>query len=133
MLSGADFRTCSYEQIGKPYHAIIYCDSPYKGTHGYMGGELVNCSTRKTTFDFEKYDNWLAEMAKDNLIIISEYSMNPDRFGLIESVQLNKGVGGGNTDDESSIENLYYVKGGWLTDKYFNHNTESESDDDFDF
>lgn len=133
MLSGADFRTCSYEQIGKPYHAIIYCDSPYKGTHGYMGGELVNCSTRKTTFDFEKYDNWLAEMAKENLIIISEYSMNPDRFGLIESVQLNKGVGGGNTDDESSIENLYYVKGGWLTDKYFNHNTESESDDDFDF
>lgn len=134
LLGGADFKTCSYEEIGKPYHAVIYCDSPYKGTHGYMNtGESCKKSTRKTDFDFETYDKWLIEMAKDNLVIISEYSMHPDNFGLIESIHLNKGVGGGNTDDESSIENLYYVKGGWLTDKYFNEGITSTSDEDFDF
>lgn len=133
LLNGADFRTCSYEQIGKPYHAIIYCDSPYKGTHGYLNGDLRKNSTRKTAFDFDAYDKWLVELSKDNLIIISEYSMDSNRFGLIESIILHKGVGSGNTDDESSIENLYYVKNGWLTDKYFSTDTAETGEEEFDF
>lgn len=135
LLNNAKFRVCSYDEIGEPYHAIIYCDSPYKGTHGYMNtGDSCSKSTRKTDFDSVAYDEWLIRMSKNNLVIISEYRMNPDRFGLIDSIHLNKGVGAGNTDDETSIENLYYVKNGWLTDKYFNTLSQVEEGcTDFDF
>lgn len=75
------------------------------------------------SFDFEAYDNWLIEMAKDNLVLISEYSMigkHVKEFIQLDEWTLNKSIGAGQTDDETSIERLYYVKNGWLTDKYFN-------------
>ena len=84
-------------------------------------------------FDFEAYDEWLIQMAKDNLVLISEYSMigkHTDKFVLLDEWQLNKSIGAGQTDDETSIERLYYVKGGWLTDKYF-EDTNSDDWEDF--
>ena len=44
---------------------------------------------------------------------------NVQKFVQLDEWQLNKSIGAGQTDDETSIERLYYVKGGWLTDKYF--------------
>lgn len=119
-LLGIDFKNIKYNEIGKPYHSIIYCDAPYRGTKQY---------TMVESFDFEAYDNWLLEMAKDNLVLISEYSMAGKytrKFKQLDEWQLNKSIGAGQTDDETSVERLYYVKGGWLTDKYF-------SKQDFDF
>ena len=118
-LVGIDFQNRRYNEIGKPYHAVIYCDAPYRNVKQY---------TMVEPFDFEAYDNWLIEMAKDNLVLISEYSMMGNHvkdFIQLDEWTLNKSIGAGQTDDETSIERLYYVKGGWLTDKYFN-NTENE-------
>lgn len=115
-LLGIDFQNRRYNEIGKPYHAIIYCDAPYRNVKQY---------TMVESFDFEAYDNWLIEMAKDNLVLISEYSMigkHVKEFIQLDEWTLNKSIGEGQTDDETSIERLYYVKGGWLTDKYFNDN-----------
>lgn len=112
-LLGIDFQNRRYHEIGKPHHAVIYCDAPYRGTKQY---------TMVESFDFDAYDDWLIEMAKDNLVLISEYSMvgkNVQKFIQLDEWQLNKSIGAGQTDDETSIERLYYVKGGWLTDKYF--------------
>lgn len=113
-LLGIDFQNRRYNEIGKPYHAIIYCDAPYRNVKQY---------TMVESFDFEAYDNWLIEMAKDNLVLISEYSMigkHVKEFIQLDEWTLNKSIGAGQTDDETSIERLYYVKNGWLTDKYFN-------------
>lgn len=118
-LVGIDLKNRRYNEIGKPYHAVIYCDAPYRNVKQY---------TMVEPFDFEAYDNWLIEMAKDNLVLISEYSMMGNHvkdFIQLDEWTLNKSIGAGQTDDETSIKRLYYVKGGWLTDKYFNK-TENE-------
>lgn len=115
-LLGIDFQNRRYNEIGKPHHAIIYCDAPYRNVKQY---------TMVESFDFEAYDNWLLKMAKDNLVLISEYSMigkHVKEFIQLDEWTLNKSIGAGQTDDETSIERLYYVKGGWLTDKYFTDN-----------
>lgn len=107
-----------YNEIEKPYHAVIYCDAPYRNTTAYNGMEK---------FNFEEYDEWLIEMSKDNLVLISEYSMigkHNDMFIELDNWKLNKSIGAGQTDCEETTERLYYVKDGWLTDKYFNDEQE---------
>lgn len=112
-ILGIDFQHRKYNEIGNPHHAIIYCDAPYRNVKQY---------TMVEHFDFEQYDNWLIEMSKDNLVLISEYSMegqHTEEFIQLDEWKLNKSIGSGVTDDETSIERLFYVKNGWLTDKYF--------------
>ena len=121
MLLGIDFQNRKYNEIGHPHGAVIYCDAPYRNVKQY---------TMVEAFDFEAYDEWLLEMAKDNLVLISEYCMDgkhSDKFIQLDEWTLNKSIGAGCTDDETSIERLYYVKDGWLTKKYF------EESDDYDF
>lgn len=124
-LIGIDFQHRRYNEIGKPHHAIIYCDAPYRGVKQY---------TMVEEFDFDAYDDWLIDLAQDNLVLISEYTMvgkHTDKFIELDRWTLNKSIGAGQTEDESSVERLFYVKNGWLTDKYFNKTI--EVDDNFDF
>lgn len=121
-LLGIEFFNRKYNEIGKPHNAVIYCDAPYRNVKQY---------TMVEPFDFDTYDKWLLEMAKDNLVLISEYNMigkHTDKFILLDEWQLNKSIGAGLTDDESSIERLYYVKGGWMT-----HYFEDKNDEELDF
>lgn len=123
-LLGVDFKVQKYKDIGDVKNSIIYCDAPYRNVKQY---------TMVDAFDFDEYDEWLLKMSENNLVLISEYSMNGkyrDKFKLLKSWQLNKSIGAGNTDDESSIENLYYVKGGYLT-QYFENNDADEDELDF--
>ena len=124
-LQGIDFQCRTYDEIGEPYHSIIYCDAPYRGG---VKGYKIN-GTKK--FDFEAYDEWLIKQSKNNLVLISEYQMTGKHvkdFIQLDEWTLNKSIGAGQTDDETSIERLYYVKDGWLTKEYFEKNDE---DDDF--
>lgn len=122
-LIGIDFQNRRYNEMGHPHHAVIYCDAPYRNVKQY---------TMVEQFDFEAYDNWLIEMSKDNLVLISEYSMagnNSDKFIQLDEWTLNKSIGAGMTDDETSVERLYYVKDGWLTKEYL----EASGLDNYDF
>ena len=122
-LLGIEFAYKRYNEIEKTYHSIVYCDAPYRNTTRYNSMER---------FDFDEYDDWLIELSKDNLVLISEYSMvgkHQNEFIELDSWELNKSIGAGQTDCEQTIEKLYYVKNGWLTDKYFN----TENEDEFDF
>lgn len=122
-IKDIDFQNRRYYEIGNPYHAVIYCDAPYRNVKQY---------TMVEPFDFEKYDEWLIEMSKNNLVLISEYSMvgkHMRDFIELDRWTLNKSIGAGQTDDESSVERLFYVKNGWLTEKYFDNS--SNVGDDF--
>ena len=60
-------------------------------------------------------------------MLISEYSMigkHTKEFIQLDEWTLNKSIGAGQTDDESSIERLYYVKDGWLTEEFLNKDEE---------
>ena len=53
-------------------NALIYCDPPYKNTKQYS----------KQSINYEEFYNFCREMSKDNIVVISEYTM-PDDFVCI--------------------------------------------------
>lgn len=95
-----------YDMDIKP-NSIIYCDAPYFDTKQYRGAN--------TKFDFKRYYEWLKELAKNNLVFISEYSMQHG-FKEIDSWRVKSFVG------NDATERLYVVDGGYLVDKYFGIN-----------
>ena len=68
LIKSVSFEYSSYDKL-KPIGALIYCDPPYKGTTGYKTG----------SFDHDKFYDWCRNMAKDNVVFVSEYSA-PDDF-----------------------------------------------------
>lgn len=52
---------------------VIYCDPPYRDTTKYSTSD----------FDYEKFYAWCKEMAKTNIVLISEYWMPEDGFECI--------------------------------------------------
>ena len=111
LLKNIIFNTVEYDNVVIENNSIVYCDAPYIGTTGYMTGE----------FDFNKYYDWLKEISKNNLVLVSEYSM-PHGFKEGDSWIMGRGIGSGigATNNDSSIERLFVVDGGYLVDKYFN-------------
>lgn len=117
-IKDINFQHCSYEQLEIKDKSIVYCDAPYINTKGYITG----------TFDFNKYYDWLTEVAKNNLVFISEYTMPDDRFICIDTFKIENQLSRQNNKKNRLLnkttkltENLYIVKGGYLTDKYFSN------------
>lgn len=52
-----------YKNVEIPENSLIYCDPPYKNTTGYS-----------VDFDYEEFENYIYELAKNNLVIVSEYT-----------------------------------------------------------
>ena len=53
---------------------VIYCDPPYRGTTKYKTAE----------FPYEEFYQWCRKMAKNNIVLVSEYNM-PNDFECIWS------------------------------------------------
>ena len=66
-----NFSCENYLNVNIPEDALIYCDSPYKGTYNY-----------NSEFDYEKFYEWVRQMSKNNYVFISEYEM-PEDFTLV--------------------------------------------------
>lgn len=125
LLRGIDISCKRYTDIGKPHHAIIYCDAPYIGTIQYEGVE--------EKFDFNEYYKWLKDISKDNLVFISEYRMPINDFKSIKQIQLKSHfgtdfTGGEHIEQSQAIEQLFVVRDGWLVDKYYSDNNEDNYD-----
>lgn len=110
LLKNIIFNTAEYDNVVIENNSIVYCDAPYIGTNGYMTGK----------FDFSKYYDWLKEISKNNLVLVSEYIM-PHGFKEVDSWIMNSGFANGleTTTNHSSVERLFVVDGGHLVDKYF--------------
>lgn len=52
---------------------VIYCDPPYRDTTKYATGD----------FPYDKFYQWCKDMAKNNIVLISEYYMPDDGFECI--------------------------------------------------
>lgn len=66
-----DFRDLPLDKI-KGY--VIYCDIPYRGTTKY----------KAEIFPYDEFYEWVKVASKDNVVLISEYSM-PGEFTCIWS------------------------------------------------
>ena len=78
---------------------VIYCDPPYRDTTKYATG----------SFDYEKFYRWCKDMAKNNIVLISEYWMPDDGFECIWQGNLKCTLDKASRTDK--VERLYICKG----------------------
>ena len=73
-LKNINFYNCDFRDLPKDKIKgyVIYCDIPYKGTTKY----------KTEQFPYEEFYQWCKDMAKDNIVLISEYNM-PKVFRVI--------------------------------------------------
>ena len=66
-LKDIRFVNCNFLDLPKDKikDYVIYCDIPYRGTTKY----------KTEAFPYEEFYKWANEMAKDNIVLISEYDM----------------------------------------------------------
>lgn len=69
-LESLETRSGDYTQCPLPEGCIVYCDPPYRNTHGYG-----------TAFDHEAFYSWAEQCPRP--VIISEYAMPEDRFACV--------------------------------------------------
>lgn len=83
----------------RPKNMVIYCDPPYRNTHGYSVG----------SFDHEKFWQTMREWSKDNCVLVSEESA-PRDFKVVWRQRKRR------TLDHSArfhrVEKVYMYKGG---------------------
>lgn len=74
---------------------VIYCDPPYRDTTKYATSD----------FDYDKFYTWCKEMAKTNIVLVSEYWMPEDGFECIWEGKLKCTLDKANRTDKT--EKLY--------------------------
>ena len=86
--------------------AIIYLDPPYENTDvdGYSDSKQFNHA--------EFYD-WAAEMARENIVLLSSYTVSDDRFEEVFRFETARSTLSGGID-KTRYEKLFMVKGGLL-------------------
>ena len=89
----------SYHDFSKVSGAILYLDPPYEGSSqkGYIN-----------SFDSQEFYDWAFEMAKNNIVIISSYSISGERFESVYSFGKAHGTLQGGRNDK--CEKLFMVK-----------------------
>lgn len=80
-LSKTLFIETSYEKYPYFENSVIYCDPPYMNSIGY-----------ESSFDHNKFWEWVREMSKKHYVYVSEYSA-PSDFKCIWRKKVNEQVG----------------------------------------
>lgn len=103
-LKDIHFDCCDFRNINPNIsNFVIYCDPPYRDTAKYSVGE----------FPYEEFYNWCKDMAKNNIVLISEYNMPSDFECIYQKdykclMYSNKKV---NDNKNKRIEKLFICKG----------------------
>ena len=78
---------------------VIYCDPPYRDTTKYATG----------SFDYGRFYAWCKDMAKNNIVLISEYWIPDDGFECIWQGNIKCTLDKASRTDK--VERLYICKG----------------------
>lgn len=97
-LSGIEFSCRDYLDSSTDGF-VIYVDPPYANSTKYATGD----------FDYDRFYAWCKEMAKNNIVLVSEYRMPDDGFECVWSGKLRCTL---NKDAHTDkIEKLFLCKG----------------------
>ena len=90
----------SYHDFCEVSGSILYLDPPYEGSYQES---YIN------SFDSQEFYNWAFEIAKNNIVIISSYSISDERFKAVYSFDKARStIQGGTSNDK--CEKLFMVK-----------------------
>lgn len=98
-LQGVHLSQRDYREI-KPENSLIYCDPPYSNTTGYKTG----------VFDHEEFFQWCREMAKSNVVFVSEYQA-PEDFEEVWTGEIKTTFDSNRTKSKKATEKLFRVRG----------------------
>ncbi len=90
----------SYHDFSDVSDAILYLDPPYEGSYQKS---YIN------SFDSQEFYDWAFEMAKNNIVIISSYSISDERFEVVYSFDEARSTSEGGTRN-GKCEKLFMVK-----------------------
>ena len=90
----------SYHDFSEVSGAVLYLDPPYEGT---SQNSYIN------QFNSQEFYDWSFAMAKNNIVIISSYSISDERFEAVYSFdKVRSTIQGGTSNDK--CEKLFMVK-----------------------
>ena len=91
----------SYHDFSEVSGAILYLDPPYEWSSqkGYIN-----------SFDSQEFYDWAFEMAKNNIVIISSYSISDERFESVYSFDEARSTLQGGENIKAKNEKLFMVK-----------------------
>ena len=91
----------SYHTFSDVSGAVLYLDPPYEGSHqkGYIN-----------SFDSQEFYDWAFEIAKNNIVIISSYSISDERFEAVYSFDKARSTLQGGENSKGKNEKLFMVK-----------------------
>lgn len=101
-LMDIKFECKDFKEIKNIENYVIYCDIPYKGTTKYETEE----------FPYDEFYDWCREMSKNNVVLISEYSM-PDDFECIWEMEYKVNFDSGRIPNDyknKRVEKLFKFK-----------------------
>ena len=90
----------NYHDFSEVAGAILYLDPPYEDT---SQDSYIN------SFDSQEFYNWAFEIAKNNVVIISSYSISDERFEVVYSFDKARSCFQGGTRNDK-CEKLFMVK-----------------------
>lgn len=100
-LKDIQFTCCDFRNI-KPTikNFVIYCDIPYRNSTEY----------KVDNFPYDEFYDWCRQMAKNNIVLVSEYNM-PDDFECIwqKEIKTSLCINRAKTDSKR-VEKLFYNK-----------------------
>ena len=102
-IQGITFECKSFQDYSPSDYenCVFYLDPPYRKTLSYSTGG----------FQYEEFDEWVIELAKNNTVLISEYEMPEDKFECIWSKDVEVGISGqGDIKNKKRVEKLFKVR-----------------------
>lgn len=91
----------SYQDFSKISGTILYLDPPYEGT---AQNSYIN------SFNSQEFYDWAFKMAKNNIVIISSYSISDERFEAVYYFDKARSTLQGGTSSKGRNEKLFMVK-----------------------
>lgn len=101
LKSRVTFSHGDYRQFSNVINSLIYCDPPYRNMHR-IGG----------SFNHTNFWNWVRNMSKNNIVIVSECQAPEDFKAILQmKVSVGFGIDGlGNNEKYNRYERLYRLK-----------------------
>lgn len=90
------FTNKDYREFSNMKNCLIYCDPPYANSIKY-----------KQQFDNNEFWNWVREMSKSNIVVVSEYNA-PDDFKCIWEKEIKVHIR--NNKKNMATEKLFIIK-----------------------
>ena len=97
-LKDIEFFNMDYRKLKIPIGSLIYCDIPYKNTTQYFTSK---------DFNHEEFWQWVRDMSKNNIVIVSELQA-PDDFAVVWEQEVTRTQN--NRKREKSIEKMFIYK-----------------------